>query len=263
MSQAVSTELRGAVLEVVLNRPEKRNAVNQELLDGLAAAVEQALDSRIRVVILRGEGKCFSAGLDFMMAMGGGGMSIEPGMGPFRFQLTERLQRPLLLLENLEKPVVAVLHGVCLGLGFEIALAADLRVATPDVKLALPEVKLGLVPDVGGTTRLLRTVGRSRAKDIIFTGRDVLADEALRIGLIDRVAEDALGVGRALADEIAANAPIAVGLAKRILERSGDVDKRTSFDLEGMAQSLCLRSDDFLEGIQAAMQKRKPEFKGQ
>jgi enoyl-CoA hydratase len=156
-----------------------------------------------------------------------------------------------------------VLHGVCIGLGLEIALAADLRVAAPGTRLSLPEVQLGLVPDVGGTTRLLRTVGRSRAKDLIFTGREIDAEEAYRIALVDRVAEDPLAAARELAAQIAKNAPIAVGLAKRVVERSGDVDKRTSFDLEGMAQSLCLRSDDFMEGIQAKVQKREPDFKGQ
>lgn len=262
MSDAVRTESNGAVFEIVLNRPEKRNAINMEVMDGLARAVEAAVsDEASRVVLLRGEGKAFSAGLDFGMAMSGG-LNIEPTMAQFRFHLGERLQRPLTMLENMDKPVVAVLHGVCIGFGLEIALAADLRVAHPEVKLSLPETRLGLVPDVGGTTRLLRTVGRSRAKDIIFTARDVAADEALRIGLVDRVADDPLAAGRALAEQIAGNAPMAVGLAKRVVERSGDVDKRTSFDLEGMAQSMCLRSEDFMEGIQAAAMKRKPEFKG-
>jgi enoyl-CoA hydratase/carnithine racemase len=262
MADAVRTETHGHRFEIILNRPEKRNAVNFELLEGLAAAAEQcAYETATRVVVLRGEGKMFSSGLDFGMAMQGG-LSIEPGMAGFRFQLAERLQRPLTMLENLDKPVIAVLHGACIGLGLEIALAADLRTADPAVKISLPETRLGLVPDVGGTTRLLRTVGRSRAKDIIFTARDVPADEALRIGLVDRVADDPLAAARELADQIAANAPLAVGLAKRVVERSGDLDKRTSFDLEGMAQSLCLRSEDFLEGIQAAVGKRKPEFRG-
>lgn len=260
-SGPVKTERSGAVLEIVLARPEKRNAINVEVLDGLGRAALAALDPEVRVVILRGEGKAFSAGLDFGMVMTEGVIPIAPNMAAFRFQLAERIQRPLTMLENLDKPVVCAIQGACLGLGLEIALAADLRVARPDARLALPEVRLGLIPDVGGTTRLIRTVGRSRAKDLIFTGRDVGAEEALRLGLVDRVAEDELGAARALAEEIAKNAPVAVGLAKRVIERSGDVDKRTSFDLEGMAQSMCLRSEDFLEGIQAAIQKRPPAFK--
>jgi enoyl-CoA hydratase/carnithine racemase len=261
MSDAVRTERNGSILEIVLNRPDKRNAVNLDVLQGLTEAASKAADADVRAVVLRGEGKVFSAGLDFGMAMTGG-IPIEPTMGAFRYTLADDLQRPLLLLETLDKPVVAALHGVCIGLGLEIALAADLRVASPDVRLSLPETRLGLVPDVGGTTRLLRTVGRSRAKDLIFTAREIGADEALRIALVDRVAEDPAAAARALAEEMAANAPMAVGLAKRVIERSGDVDKRTSMDMEGMAQSMCLRSEDFMEGIQAAMQKRKPEFKG-
>ena len=257
----IRTERRGHVLEIILNRPEKRNAVNFELLDGLVVAAGEALDVDVRVVLLRGEGKAFSAGLDFGMALGGD-LPIEPGMSGFRYTLSDRLQRPLTLLEELEKPVVASLHGVCLGLGLEIALAADLRVASKDTRLSLPETRLGLVPDVGGTTRLLRTVGRSRAKDLIFTAREVLGEEAFDMCLVDRLSDDPLATARALADEIAVNAPMAVGLSKRIIERSGEVDKHTSFDIEGMAQSMCLRSEDFMEGIQAAMQKRTPEFKG-
>lgn len=261
MSEAVRIERSGHIIEIILNRPEKRNAVNLELLEGIGkGADEAAADSNIRVVILRGEGKAFSAGLDFGMAMSS--IQVDPSMAAFRYALVERLQRPLNTLENLDKPVIGVLHGVCLGFGLEIALAADLRVAATGTRISLPETRLGLIPDVGGSTRLLRTVGRSRAKDIIFTARELGPEEALRMGLVDRVADDALAVGRALADEIAANAPIAVGMSKRVLERSLDVDKRTSMDIEGMGQSVCLRTEDFMEGMQAAMQKRKPEFKG-
>ena len=262
MADAVRTEINGPILEIILNRPEKRNAVNMDILDGIAAAIPRALEPGVRVVILRGEGKAFSAGLDFNMALAGD-LAIEPSMSQFRFLLNERLQRSLTMMENMDRPVIAVLHGVCIGFGLEIALAADLRVTSPDCKISIPETRLGLIPDVGGSTRLLRTVGRSRAKDIIFTARDVPADEALRIALVDRVADDPLKAGRELAMQIAANAPIAVGLAKRVLERSGDVDKRTSFDLEGLAQSVCLRTEDMMEGLQAAATKRKPEFKGQ
>ncbi len=260
-NDAVRTERNGHLFEIILNRPDKRNAINLDVLDGLAAAAQEAASLDVRAIVLRGEGKAFSAGLDFGMAMSGG-FPLEPGMAEFRFQLTERIQRPLTMLENLDKPVIAALHGVCIGFGLEIALAADLRVTAPDTKLSLPETALGLVPDVGGTTRLLRTVGRSRAKDIIFTARDVEPEEALRIGLVDRISADPLATARELATTIAGNAPLAVGLAKRVIERSGDVDKRTSFDLEGMAQSVCLRSEDFMEGIQARMQKRTPDFKG-
>jgi enoyl-CoA hydratase/carnithine racemase len=261
MSNAVRTEQNDFIFEIILNRPEKLNAVNMEMLAGIAEAVEKAVESNARAVVLRGEGKLFSSGLDFGMAMGGG-ISIEPGMAAFRFQLSERLQGPLTMLENMEKPVIAALHGMCIGLGLEIALAADIRIAAPGTLLCLPEVRLGAVPDVGGTTRLLRTVGRSRAKDLIFTGRNVDAEEALRMALIDRIADDPAAAARELATVIAGNAPMAVGLSKRILERSADVDKRTSFDIEGMAQSLCLRSEDFMEGITAKIEKRAPDFKG-
>ncbi len=262
MAEAVRTERNGSILEIILNRPDKRNAVNIEMLEGLVEAAHEANDAEIRAVVLRGEGKAFSSGLDFGMAMTGG-IPIEPGMAGFRFVLSDKLQRPLTLLEDLEKPVIAALHGVCLGLGLEIALAADMRTAAADTRISLPEVKLGLVPDVGGTTRLVRTVGRSRAKDLIFTGREVLGEEAYAMALVDRVSDDPLAAARELAEEIAGNAPMAVGLSKRVVERSMDLDKRTSFDFEGMAQSMCLRSEDFMEGIQAAMQKRKPEFKRQ
>jgi enoyl-CoA hydratase/carnithine racemase len=261
MSHLVTTRRQDAVLFVGLNRPEKRNALHRELLfaavDGVLAAER---DADVRAVILHGEGPVFSAGVDFAMLAGDvqGGVPV-----PFR-TLVGEMQAALSRLEAFEKPIIGALHRYVPGLGLELALACDLRVATADCELGLPEVRVGLVPDVGGTTRLVRTVGAARAKDLIMTGRMIRADEALAIGLVHQVVptgEHLAAAGR-LAAEVAANAPLAVGLAKRLVDLSAGVDKQTSLQIELLVQSVLLRTEDVREGARALAERRPPRFSG-
>lgn len=262
MTDLVIVERRDELLEIRLNRPEKRNAINFELYDELAAAIRQAEKlPGIRVVLIRGEGKMFSAGMDvtnFLLLAQKYGEGWQQRMRT----ITRDFQGVLTALEQLELPIIALLHGYCLGLALELALACDLRVAAEGTLLGLPETRLGIIPDVGGTTRLTRLVGPGRAKELIFTGRQIDAIQAAGWGLVNHVVppEQLLAKGEQLAAEIAAAAPLAVGMAKRVIDGLADLDR--GLQLEGWAQSQLFQSEDFMEAVQAFIQKRSPEFQG-
>jgi enoyl-CoA hydratase/carnithine racemase len=261
MPALVTTRKEGSLLYVALNRPEKRNAIHRELLLSLVDAIAAAeREPDVRAVIVHGEGAVFSAGVDFGMLAGD--VKGEQAV-PFR-TLVGDMQAALSRLEAIEKPVIGALHRYVPGLGLELALAFDLRVATSDCELGLPEVRVGLVPDVGGTTRLVRTVGYAKAKELILTGRMVHADEALAIGLVNQVVPpgEHLAAAARLAEEIAANAPLAVGLAKRLIDLGSNVDKQTFLAMELLAQSVLLRSEDAREGARALAERRPPRFTG-
>src|SRR5687768_13426083 len=182
MSELVSVEDRGRVRHLILDRPEKRNAFNHDLVLALRAAARDAADDHdVWCVVLRGEGAAFSAGIDVFQL---GGLAGTENLRPFRRVCVEMVN----LLEEMPKAVVAQIHGACLGLGAEIALACDLRVMADDVKFGLPETKLGLIPDVGGSTRLPAVVGLGVAKELLMTGRTIDAAECHRIGAANRVA---------------------------------------------------------------------------
>jgi len=257
----VVTRREDAVLYVGLNRPEKRNAIHRDLLIALVDAVATAeRDRDVRAVVVYGEGPVFSAGVDFGMLAG----DVEgESRAPFRTHVGE-MQAALSRLEAIEKPIIGALHRYVPGLGLELALAFDLRVATSDCELGLPEVRLGLVPDVGGTTRLVRTVGYAKAKELVMTGRMIPAAEAAAIGLVNQVVPpgDHVAAAARLASEIAANAPLAVGLAKRLIDLGHGVDKQTFLQMELLAQSILVRTDDVREGARAAVERRPPRFTG-
>src|ERR1700752_2253506 len=178
----VFTEDRGPVRPGVMNRPEKRNAMNQELLRELAGALRAAGDdASVQCVVLRGEGPVFSAGVDLVEL--GSRAGDTAALRPFRNVFLDCAN----LCETMPKPVVCQIHRTCVGGALEVALGCDLRVASSDAQLGLPEVRFGLIPDVGGSTRLPAVVGLGRAKEMIMTARLIGADEAERIGLVNRV----------------------------------------------------------------------------
>ena len=261
MSALVTSRRDDSLLYVGLNRPEKRNALHRELLLELVDAIAAAEKERdVRAVIVYGEGPVFSAGVDFGMLAGD--VQGEQVL-PFRTLIGD-MQAALSRLEAIEKPVIGALHRYVPGLGLELALAFDLRVATADCELGLPEVRVGLVPDVGGTTRLVRTVGYAKAKELIMTGRMIRADEALAIGLVNQVVPpgEHLAAAARLGAEIAANAPLAVGLAKRIIDLGSALDKQSFLQVELLAQSVLLRTEDAREGARALAERRPPRFTG-
>jgi enoyl-CoA hydratase/carnithine racemase len=255
----VETEDRGAVRHVVLNRPEKRNAFNDELVLGLRDALTEAAgDDAVQCVVLRGAGPMFSSGMDVNFL---GALASEPGN-------LRASRRPIIetwnLLEEMPKPTIAQIHGACIGGAMELALAADLRVMAAEAVIGLVETRVGLVPDVGGSTRLPSVVGLGRAKEMIMASKIIDGTEAERIGLVNRVAP-AEGLDAAtdqLVDELLQCAPRAVALAKRLLDSVAKPTLSASLEAEVTAQELCARSEDFAEGTRAFAEKRQPEFSG-
>ena len=259
MSDLVITEDREAVRHVILNRPEKRNAFNEDLVLATGAALRAAADDpSVRCVVLRGNGPVFSAGMD-VAALANVGSQPER-LRTFRRACLEAWN----VCEEMTKPVVAQIHGVCLGGALELALACDLRVVSEDTWMGLPETRLGLVPDVGGSSRLPQVVGVGRAKELIMTGKLISGEEAERIGLANRVAppDELDAAADALVDELLACAPVAVGLAKRVMDASAKPALATTLELEVTMQERCAATADFAEGAAAFREKRQPEFTG-
>jgi enoyl-CoA hydratase/carnithine racemase len=233
----VLTEDRGAVRHVVLNRPEKRNAMNQALLIELGEALRTAsADTDVHCVVLRGEGPVFSAGVDLVELLSSTG---EPGMlRPFRNVFLECAN----LCEEMAKPVICQIHRTCVGGALEVALGCDLRISSSDGQFGLPEVKFGIIPDVGGSTRLPAVVGLGRAKELIMTARTIDATEAERIGLINRVVapEELEQATHALVEELLANSHVAVGRAKRVIDASARPTIAQSLEMEVSVQEYCV-----------------------
>lgn len=243
MTQTIQLERDGAIATLWLDRPSKRNALDGDLVRGFSAALDEiATDPGVRVVIVRGRGAAFSSGIDHSLLLE---VFQSSQKAPF-LHVHHQLQDAFHRMTRLQKPVIAVLHGVCVGMGLELALAADVRIATPDCVLGLPEIAFGLVPDVGGTTRLVRTVGEPRARELILTGRMVRGARALDYGLVHELAAaEALdAIVKQRAEGLAAHPPAAIGLAKTLCQLSVETDAATSFRIEGIAQQALLAKPD-------------------
>ncbi|KAJ7094572.1 ClpP/crotonase-like domain-containing protein [Mycena belliarum] len=244
-----------------LNRPEARNAISQALLKELRESLETVqADASVRVLILRSSTPgAFCAGADLVERR-----TMSPAqVGDF---LT-RLRGALGLLEALPMPTISAIDGPALGGGLELGLACDLRVAAFGVeKIGLPETNLGIIPGAGGTQRAARLLGQNKAKDLIFTGRLLSAQEALAWGLVDYVSDSgttAFDKALVLAEMIARNAPLAVRAAKHVISRSEDLPLETGLDFERAAYNLLIPTKDRLEALEAFKQKRRPVFKGE
>ena len=251
----VLTEDRGAVRHVVLNRPEKRNALNDELIGGIRAALEAAAADRdVLCVVVRGAGPLFSSGMDLAALAA---LAADP-------ERLREFRRPILetwnLLEEMAKPTICQVHGACIGGAMELALACDLRVMAADAFIGMPETRVGLIPDVGGSSRLPAVVGLGRAKELVMTGRMIDGVGAERIGLVNRVApaDELDEATEALVAELLACAPVAVGHAKHVLDAAAKPALAATLEHEVAAQALCARTADFAEGAQAFAEKRQP-----
>src|SRR4051794_23049391 len=255
----VEIEDRGPVRHIVINRPEKRNALSGPVIQALGEAFEDAAaDDRVRVVVVRGEGAMFSSGMDLGDL---NNLSDNPvNLREFR----EPILRWWNLLEEMPKPTIAQIHGGCIGGAMELALAADLRVMAEDAVAAILEVKIGLIPDVGGCSRLPSVVGVGRAKELIMTGRFLGAEEALQIGFANRIApaDELDDATQKLCDELLAAAPMAVSLAKSVIDQAAKPALEETLEREVEAQERLAASQDFAEGATAFMEKRAPAFAG-
>jgi enoyl-CoA hydratase/carnithine racemase len=233
----IVSEDRGPVRHVILNRAEKRNAMSQELLSELADALRSAGDDdAVQCVVLRGEGPVFSAGVDLAeLAAFAGQPSV---LRRFRSVFLSCAN----LCEEMPKPVVCRIHRTCVGGALEVALGCDMRVASGDSQLGLPEVKFGIIPDVGGSSRLPAVVGLGRAKELIMTARLIDAAEAERIGLVNRVAvpQELDQATDALVEELLANSPTAVGRAKRVMDASARPALAQTLEMEVAFQEYCV-----------------------
>ena len=246
-------ESAGGVATVTLDVPDKFNRVTL----GARAQLDEVFrelgaDESVRFVVVTGAGGAFTAGGDIA-----GFLEASP-------EELSRLHWNVAAPERCPKPVIARLQGYAFGVGLELALACDFRIAADDVELALPEVKLGMIPGSGGTQRLVRLIGLARAKDAIMRGRRIGAEEALALGLVTRVvpaAELDTAVDELVA-ELAELSPLALALAKRVLDLAEESPLHVGLHVEGLAYGLLRSTDDFREGVEAFGEKRKPRFEG-
>lgn len=254
----------GAVATLTLNRPDRLNAISIGMLDALSAAlVDCERDPKVRVIVITGAGRGFCAGLDLKDAAAGTGIGGGGNVGAAGQRFDLRTAPPI-VLHTTDKPVICSLNGGAAGYGMDLALGCDIRIAGESAKLAAAFTKRGVLPESGGTWLLPRLVGWSRAAEIIFTGRTLSAKECLEMGLVSRVVSDAElpAATRALAEEIAANAPLAVQASKRMM-RLGIDDTFESHVHQVFLQLLPLfKTNDFLEGMKAFLERRPPHFEG-
>lgn len=252
----IDYEVEAGVAVVSVNRPDALNALNSEVLLELSLAVELAeADVNVGALVLTGAGRAFVAGADIANLS-----NLSDPFGGREGALQG--QDVMNSVAALPFPTIAAVNGFALGGGLELALACDLRVASANAKLGLPEVGLGLIPGYGGTQRLPRLIGTGRALDLIFTGRHVGAEEALQLGLVNRVAEDALNEAKTLATSILKNAPVALGLAKEAVYRGYDVTLNQGLEVEADLFGMAATTEDMKEGTRAFLEKRAAEFKG-
>ena len=251
-------DVQDGIATVTLDRPEKNNAISMEMrADFRTLADELYANDSVRVAIITGGGKAFSVGADVS--------TFETDWNTPVFRANTRLLTNFFNeLEALEKPVIAAINGTCVGGGLELAMACDLRVAARSARFGLPENNLGLIPGVGGCSRLVKLVGFGRAKELVLTGEIITAEDALRHGLVNRVVDDAamLAEARALAERLRGKAPQALGIAKRVLQNCVSADLQTGRTIESFGQSILIKTKDHREGVTAFREKRRPKFEG-
>lgn len=255
-----------------LNRPQKLNAMTVKMWEEMRALGQELReDPEVRALVVIGEGRSFSTGIDTSQFGGDlfGGAGNKPASG------AESGEDPLVAailhtqeafnwLEETSYPTIAAVRGHALGAGMQLALACDIRIVARGAQFGLLEHRYGLLPDLGGTQRLPRLVGTGKAKELIFTARQIDAEEAQRIGMVEQLVDDTAlePAVTELAERIAAQPPLAVRHAKRAVNAALDLPTRQGLRLEAEGQSVCLRSQDFKEAIRAFMERRAPHYQG-
>jgi enoyl-CoA hydratase len=252
------TEVRGRVAILTLNRPQVLNAIGTATVERIEDVLDKLRDDdQVRALVLAGEGRGFSAGADLG--------EIESCTEPYQFRaFVGRLTRAFGRIQEFPKPSVAAVHGFALGGGLELALACDLRAAERGARLGLPEMKLGVLPGAGGTQRLPRLVPTGIAKQMILTGEPIDAERAYAVGLVNELAEPggALAVATALAEQLAAGAPLALAAGKRLIDSGLPMDLDAAIGYEREVVSVLFSSRDRVEGLAAFRERRPPDFHG-
>lgn len=272
MSDRVTIDVTDGVADVRLNRPDKLNAVDPAMFAALVEAGAQlAADPSVRCVVLSGEGRGFCAGLDFssFQAMAGPARA-DSGTGSERARddvlgtegrITSLGQQAAYAWTEMPAPVIAAVHGPAVGAGFQIALAADLRIIAPDAKMSVLEIRWGLVPDMTGTQMLPRLVGLDVAKELTFTGRMVDGEECVRLGLATRLADDPRAAALELAAEIASKSPHAIRRGKELLNLAGQVPLAEGFAAEARFMRELIGSPNQVEAVTAYFEQRPPVYR--
>jgi len=256
--RTIEVQIEEGVATIVLNRPQALNALNTALIGELGQAVAQVRDDpAVRVIIVTGAGeKAFAAGAD---------ITEFKEMTPTEaWQFTQRIQRLYLEIERLPKPVIAAVNGYALGGGCELMMACDIAYASDRAKIGQPEIALGIIPGAGGTQRLARLIGKQRAKELVLTGEMVTAEEAWRLGLLNKVLphDQLMPEVKRLAAKLAAKGAVALKAAKAAIEEGADADLARGLANEGALFALCFSTEDKHEGVTAFLEKRLPQFKG-
>lgn len=257
MNQLVLIEQQDRIAILRINRPETMNSLDPAMLHAIDGAIDQiSANPEVGVILITGEGKAFVAGAD-IAAMSTMGEEEGMALGVLGQQVFRKI-------ETLDIPTIAVVNGFALGGGCELAMACDLRIASERAKFGQPEVGLGITPGFSGTQRLPRLVGKGKACELILTGDIILAAEAERIGLVNKVvpADALMKEAIALAEKIQKNAPLAVRYSNRAIKEGLDTDLESGIALEAELFATCFTTDDQKEGMQAFLEKRKPVFQG-
>jgi enoyl-CoA hydratase/carnithine racemase len=258
--ERVRVEVADHVATVTLTRPDKHNALDIPMFEGIIAAASHLADEPgIRAVVLHGEGRSFCSGLD-VMSVAGAQAGLDGLAAPLRGQVPNWFQRAAYDWLRLPVPVIAAVHGNCLGGGLQIALAADIRFSTADAKLSVMEIKWGLIPDMSITRTLPRLVAGDVAKELTFTGRVVSGTEAHELGLVTHLATDPLSAAHELAEEIASKSPDAVRGAKRLFDEGWTGTAAETLGLEAQLQLGLIGSPNQLAAVAAGVSKQPAEF---
>jgi len=256
--QTIELQTEGGIATVTLNRLKALNALNLAMVGELEQAVQQIReDPAIRVVVITGAGdKAFAAGAD---------ITEFKTMSPVdAWMFTQQVQRVYMEIERLPKPVIAAVNGYALGGGCELMMACDIVYASDRAKIGQPEINLGIIPGAGGTQRLSRLIGKQRAKELVLTGDLIGAEEAWNLGLLNRVVphEQLTTEVRKLAEKLAAKGAVALKAAKEAVEEGYDIGLERGVANEGKLFGLCFGTEDKVEGVNAFLEKRPPNFKG-
>ncbi|MDQ5988049.1 MAG: 1,2-epoxyphenylacetyl-CoA isomerase [Syntrophus sp. SKADARSKE-3] len=256
--ESIITEEKDGIMKITLNNPDALNSMTPALLNETYDALMEAEEnSHVRVVIITGTGRAYCAGGDLPYIL-----TLDSTQKSRRY--IQDIARIVTAITGMPKPVIAMVNGVAAGAGFSVALSCDLIFCSRSARFSQSFVRIGLIPDASGTYFLPRAIGLYRAKELMFMGDVIDSETARKIGLVNRIVDDDKleDYTWTFAEKLAKNAPIALGLMKKILNQSDKLDLQASIEMETGIQLLCLGTEDHKEGVKAFMEKRKPLFKG-